>query len=122
MATGLCSTVIFILILIPVIYYTDLDTRNTRTPCLMNLQIFRSDRNSETYLYLAADCPFEDLPEDLQATFGEPVFVMALELFPEKKLARVAARDVLKSLHERGYFLQLPPKLPLENEISNWFA
>ena len=89
---------------------------------IMNCQIFRSDRSSETYLYLGADCPFEDLPADLQATFGEPVLVMTLELFPEKKLARVAARDVLKSLNERGYFLQLPPKLPLENEISKWFA
>ncbi len=88
----------------------------------MKCQIFRSDRKSETYLYLSADSLFEDLPADLQDTFGEPVFVMTLELSSKSKLARVETHSVLESLNERGYFLQLPPKLPVEEEISKRFS
>ena len=88
----------------------------------MNCQIFRSKKKDETYLFLAADQPFEELPEDLLATFGEPVFVMALKLSSKSKLARVETQSVLESLRERGFFLQLPPKLPVEEEISKRFS
>ncbi len=88
----------------------------------MHCQIFRSQKKDETYLFLAADQPFEELPEDLLATFGEPVFVMALKLSSKSKLARVETQSVLASLRERGFFLQLPPKLPVEEEISKRFS
>ncbi len=88
----------------------------------MNCQIFLSGKKDETYLFLAADQSLEELPEDLRATFGEPVFVMALKLTSKSKLARVETQSVLKSLRERGYFLQLPPKLPVEEEISKLFS
>jgi uncharacterized protein YcgL (UPF0745 family) len=106
----------------------------------MHCQIFRSQKKDETYLFLAADQPFEELPEDLLATFGEPVFVMALKLSSKSKLARVETQSVLvklssksklarvetqsvlESLRERGFFLQLPPKLPVEEEISKRFS
>jgi len=88
----------------------------------MNCQIFRSQKKDETYLFLAADQQFEELPEDLRTTFGEPVFVMALKLSSKSKLARVETKSVLESLRERGYFLQLPPKLPVEEEISKLFS
>jgi len=88
----------------------------------MHCQVFRSQKKDETYLFLAADQPFEELPEDLLATFGEPVFVMALKLSSKSKLARVETQSVLESLRERGFFLQLPPKFPVEEEISKQFS
>jgi len=88
----------------------------------MHCQVFRSQKKDETYLFVAADQPFEELPEDLLATFGEPVFVMALKLSSKSKLARVETQSVLESLRERGFFLQLPPKLPVEEEISKRFS
>lgn len=88
----------------------------------MNCRIFKSDCKSETYLFLAPDQLFKDLPEDLRTPFGEPVFVMDLTLTADSKLARMNARSVLESLQEHGYFLQLPPKLPIEEEISLRFS
>ena len=88
----------------------------------MNCQILKSKNKDETYLFLAPDQSFEELPEDLRVTFGEPVYVMALKLSSESKLARVETQSVLESLSERGYFLQLPPKLPVEEEISKRFT
>jgi uncharacterized protein YcgL (UPF0745 family) len=89
---------------------------------MINCRIFRSDCKSETYLFLAADRLFEDLPENLRTAFGEPVFVMNLTLGTDSKLARMNAQSVLESLQKQGYFLQLPPGLPLEEEISRRFS
>jgi uncharacterized protein YcgL (UPF0745 family) len=84
--------------------------------------IYRSDRQAETYLYLHDGMEFEELPEPLQASFGPPVLVMCLELSPDRKLSRVETSSVLKHLEEQGYYLQLPPKLTVEEEISRRFS
>ncbi len=88
----------------------------------MNCRIFRSDRKSEAYLYLVSEMDFEDLPEELRTAFGDPGLVMTLDLTPVSKLARVDVKKVLKCLEEDGFYLQLPPKLPVEAEISKWMA
>ena len=68
----------------------------------MNCRIFRSDRKSETYLYVVADLDFKDLPEELRTAFGDPGLVMTLELTPVSKLARVDVKKVLKCLEKGG--------------------
>jgi uncharacterized protein YcgL (UPF0745 family) len=84
--------------------------------------IYRSGRRAETYLYLAEGLAYDDLPAELRAAFGEPVFIMALRLDEKRRLARVDVRAVLERLREPGYFLQLPPELTVEEEISRRFA
>lgn len=85
-------------------------------------QVYRSDKKAETYLYLAEGTDFADLPLELQNHFGAPALVMQLELGRSSRLARVDAKSVLRSLDESGYYLQLPPKLPVEEEISRRFS
>lgn len=85
-------------------------------------EVYRSDRKAETYLYLAEGTAFDDLPEELQKQFGEPALVMKLLVKPDKPLARVDVKQVLLKLEEQGYYLQLPPKLPIEEEISRRFS
>jgi uncharacterized protein YcgL (UPF0745 family) len=88
------------------------------TPC----KVYRSDKKAETYLYLSYDLDFVDLPEELQERFGVPALVMRLELSADRKLARVDVGKVLESLSETGFYLQLPPKLPVEEEIARRFS
>ena len=83
-------------------------------PC----KVYRSDKKAETYVYLAEDMEFDDLPTQLQEQFGVPAFVLCLELSTELNLARVDVTKVLESLAEHGFYLQLPPKLPVEEEIT----
>ena len=45
---------------------------------------------------------------------------MNLELAADRRLARVEAEVVLASLAEHGFYLQLPPKLPVEEEITRY--
>lgn len=84
--------------------------------------VYRSDRRTETYLYLADGFEFTDLPEELQAHFGAPALVMRLKLTRDRKLARVDVEKVITSLDEEGFFLQLPPEFPVEEEITRRFS
>jgi uncharacterized protein YcgL (UPF0745 family) len=84
--------------------------------------VYRSGRKAETYLYLAQGHAFEDLPPDLRRAFGEPSFVMHLNLGADRRLARVDTHSVLKHLETEGYYLQLPPEIPVEEEITRRYS
>lgn len=84
--------------------------------------IFRCRKKSEMYLYLPFDPQRSEeqminaLPESLLKMTGVLEQVMQLELTPEKKLARASASEVLSALHERGYYLQMPPAEIFQSE------
>jgi uncharacterized protein YcgL (UPF0745 family) len=73
--------------------------------------IYKSPLKDEMYLYLAGEADFEPVPTPLMERFGTPVRVMALELHPERRLAREDVCKVMQNLREQGYHLQLPPQL-----------
>ncbi len=89
---------------------------------MKSCRIYRSENKAETYLYLAEGMEFEDLPEELRDRFGTPLLVMPLILTKKRKLARVDVEKVIANLAEHGFYLQLPPKLPVEEEISRRFS
>ena len=89
---------------------------------MKSCKVYRSDKKAETYLYLAENMEFGDLPLELQERFGEPVFVLQLELSVDRRLARVDVVKVLESLAKHGFYLQLPPKVTVEEEISRRFS
>ena len=76
----------------------------------MKCSVFRSSLKDFTYVYLLDGHRFEDLPVSLRKIFGEPEFVMNLDLGPERQLANEDVNLVMKSLGETGYHLQLPPQ------------
>ena len=66
-------------------------------------------RGEGMYLYVDRTRGLKDVPEILLQSFGEPAEVMTLVLTPERKLARVDVEQVLASIRNRGFFLQMPP-------------
>ena len=76
----------------------------------MKCSVFRSSLKDFTYIYLLDGHKFEDLPQELKQIFGKPVFVLNLELTPDRKLAYADVRQVMHNLANQGYHLQLPPR------------
>ena len=76
----------------------------------MQCSVFRSNLKDFTYIYLIEGYEFDDLPESLRKVFGEPEFVMILELTPDRKLAYEDVGQVMHNLAEQGYHLQMPPQ------------
>ena len=76
----------------------------------MKCTVFRSSRKDFTYIYLLEGQVLEDLPVALSKVFGEPEFVMDLELTANRKLAYEDINEVMKNLADQGYHLQMPPQ------------
>lgn len=75
----------------------------------MLVTIYKGGKREEMYLYVPFGDELKALPEPLLAQFGELDVVMSLELAPDRRLARVAAADVLAAIEEQGFYLQMPP-------------
>ena len=76
----------------------------------MYCAIYKSQRKQDAYLYMAAKDDFAAVPEGLLKLLGQPVYVMDLELSPQRKLAREDVAEVMRNLQERGWHLQMPER------------
>jgi len=72
--------------------------------------VYRSARIEGMYLFVDAVERLARVPTDLMTRFGRPVEVMALDLSPERSLARSNSADVLAAIELRGFHLQMPPR------------
>ncbi len=75
----------------------------------MEIKVLAGNRKADTYLYVAADKNTNDLPEALLTLLGELRDVLEIDLTAERQLARCSGAEVLASIAEVGYYLQMPP-------------
>jgi uncharacterized protein YcgL (UPF0745 family) len=76
----------------------------------MQTYIYKSSRKDELYIYLAQKDDFSQVPQALYDSMGkEPIFVMELELTPERSLAREDVTVVIANLEKQGFHVQMPP-------------
>lgn len=73
--------------------------------------VYGSSRKQEMYLYLSQQDGFDQLPTELRQRFGEPRLVLELDLDRRRQLAREDVARVISNLQQRGYHLQMPPRL-----------
>ncbi len=77
----------------------------------MLASVYKTHQQNEMYLYIVKKDDFSHVPETLLTLFGAPVFVMQLNLSQRTQLAREDIEQVKSELSEKGYFLQMPPKI-----------
>lgn len=75
----------------------------------MEVKVFASNRKADTYLFVAADKDVEELPEALLTLLGDLRDVLEMDLTADRQLVRCSGADVLASIDEVGYYLQMPP-------------
>lgn len=78
--------------------------------------VYKSANKAETYLYLKTGHRIEDLPDGLRQLLGELSQILHLDLCETSKLAQVKALDVIESLNQQGFFLQMPPGEHLKSQ------
>ena len=76
----------------------------------MKCFVYKSIKKADSYIYLNEKNNFEKLPEQLLALFGKPEFTLEFDLTVDRKLALADAQQVLQSLGDQGYYLQMPSK------------
>lgn len=73
----------------------------------MECFVYRSSRKPNSYLYLPEKDNFDQLSEEFFKLFGEPEFSFSFDLTADRKMAQAEAPEVLKSLADKGYYLQI---------------
>lgn len=71
--------------------------------------IYRSEKKPGLYIYLKKDAPTCELPELVRQLCGTMTQVMGLQLTPVTVLANADAAEVIKSIEQQGFYLQMPP-------------
>lgn len=86
----------------------------------MKTYIYKSTKKEELYLYIVNKDDFSEVPQPLYDSMGkEPVFVMELELSPERPLAREDVTQVINNLENQGFHVQMPPRPEKLGEFNN---
>ena len=77
---------------------------------MMKCFVYKSIKKVDSYIYINKKDYFENIPEQLLLLFGKPEFTLEFELTKDRKLALADANQVIKSIDEQGFYLQMPPK------------
>ena len=72
------------------------------------IEIFRSSKNEDMYLYVMKADGLKAVPEALMARFGKGTSIMTMLLTKDQKLARAEPEKVIAALKDKGFYLQLP--------------
>ena len=75
----------------------------------MKCKVYKGSKRQDHYLYVPFDEDLKRVPAALVGLLGGVELVMELELSAGRRLAQADARDVMRSLKQSGYYLQLPP-------------
>lgn len=76
--------------------------------------VYKSQKKDETYIFIPSTTPLSELPEELLKVLGEAEMIMTLILTPDKKMARGTAKEIMKSIKEQGFYLQMPIKAEID--------
>ena len=75
----------------------------------IEVQVWRSARRADTYLFLPVGDAYEELPEALREHFGEAEAFLSFQLHEDRYLAQSDPSQVLAAIRSQGFYLQLPP-------------
>lgn len=84
----------------------------------MLCQVLRSETKEYHYVYLAEGTEFDDLPEPLRQLLGQAEQFMQLDLSTTKGLANADIEQVRQDLSDKGFYLQMPPDISVEELIA----
>ncbi len=73
--------------------------------------VYKSLKKADTYLYVAKKDDFSSVPKELMTTFGPPKFVLVANIKKRETFAGLSVGEFEKKFNERGFYLQLPPKV-----------
>lgn len=72
--------------------------------------VYKGPRAPDWYLFVPGESALEDVPLSVRERFGPLEHVMDLTLTPERQLARISAKDLMRRLLHDGCFIQQPPE------------
>jgi uncharacterized protein YcgL (UPF0745 family) len=78
--------------------------------------IYRCSKKEGMYIYVDKEAGLDSVPDMLSKKIGTTELAMTLLITEDKKLARNNAKEILESIEEHGFYLQMPPSIHGEDE------
>lgn len=76
------------------------------------ISIYKSPKKEGMYIYLNKASSIDEIPKALLELFGAPVLVTHMIVEEDKKFSKFEAKELLASVKEKGFYLQMPDPLP----------
>ncbi|MDN3380229.1 MULTISPECIES: YcgL domain-containing protein [unclassified Pseudoalteromonas] len=80
--------------------------------------VYKSKKKADTFLFVEKRDDFSKVPEPLMTMFGQPQYVMIINLAKREHLGGADLNTVKQALTDDGFYLQLPP--PKENLLAEF--
>ncbi len=80
--------------------------------------VYKSKKKADTFLFVEKRDDFSKVPEPLMTMFGQPQYVMIINLAKREHLGGADLNTVKQALTDDGFYLQLPP--PEENLLAEF--
>lgn len=80
--------------------------------------VYKSKKKADTFLFVEKRDDFSKVPEPLMDMFGQPHYVMIINLAKRQHLGGADLNAVKQALTEDGFYLQIPP--PEENLLAEF--
>ena len=75
----------------------------------IDVEVYKSPKKADTYLYVPVDAELGDLPDLLQEQFSDAEPFLSFELTADRYLAQADPHKVMTSIQTQGFYLQFPP-------------
>lgn len=80
---------------------------------IIQVSAFKTAKKHELYLFVPKEedkqTALDKLPKELLVMFGQPEHVFDFDLSAEKKLPRSDPKEMIKTIQNKGYYIQMPP-------------
>jgi len=86
----------------------------------MECSIYKGKRNPDHYIFLPADTSISDIPANILQMMGELTLVMNLNITKDTILAQSDPVNVLAMINEKGFFIQIPPKIEINIDTEEY--
>ena len=95
-----------------------MSTKPDKLSHMLKCVVYKSLKKDGTYVYLDAENDLSILPKELLTVLGKTEKVMDLLLTADKKMARGNAKEIMQSIAEKDFYLQMPINPQIENHLA----
>ncbi|WP_392561679.1 YcgL domain-containing protein [Orbus sturtevantii] len=74
---------------------------------MMLCYIYRSPKKENSYLYIAKENDFSNVPDILMNVFGKPIFAMKVLLDGKRQFTAGTSQEIENKIKSDGFFLQM---------------
>jgi len=84
----------------------------------MQVVVYRSSVKEGMYIYMGAENSLDTIPAAVMKQLGQPEKALDFELTPSRQLPNADAKEVLETIENQGFYIQMPAEIDVETLLA----